>query len=142
MGRAESKDVGNSKLRTSLQHCLVGVSSLRWSGFWKSIEAEGLSCKAPTLIYIHGGGNDLTVVLSAVVCCAIASEITYLRDAFPPTKLIWIDVLGGINWGPTPKFLKALEKKRKQMNRFGCLWAQSLAQVMSYTSLARVMSSQ
>ena len=46
-------------------------------------------------------------------------EILYLREAFPSTILIWVDILQRQVWPKASGGWVAIEKKRKRVNRLG-----------------------
>lgn len=47
------------------------------------------------------------------------SELLYLREAFPTTIIIWVDILPRRVWGSDPSAYKILENKRSRINRIG-----------------------
>ncbi|KAH3872468.1 hypothetical protein DPMN_035684 [Dreissena polymorpha] len=95
-----------------------GVSGLRWAFFRRSIEAKVLLCTPLQIIVLHLGRNDITSSTSTKLCRNIASEISYLREAFPLVLIIWVNILGRLKWDDSYS-KKAIEKKRKPANHFG-----------------------
>jgi lysophospholipase L1-like esterase len=73
---------------------------------------------APELIFIHLGGNDLCEVQVSKLRKLMSDDIQYLRDAFPETKIIWIDILPRRRWRGA-KSLRTIDIKRKRINRLG-----------------------
>ncbi|XP_053388582.1 uncharacterized protein LOC123555069 [Mercenaria mercenaria] len=75
-----------------------GVRGLRWSGFRRTVQSQVLLSPPPSAIVIHLGGNDLHDLSIIKIKKSIRSEIRYLREAFPDTVLIWIDILPRRIW--------------------------------------------
>lgn len=79
----------------------------------------------PAAIVIHLGGNDLHDLSIIKIKKSIKSEIKYLREAFPTSVLIWIDILPRRVWRGNFS-LNTMDSKRKRVNRFGrCLVTRS-----------------
>lgn len=95
-----------------------GVRGLKWADFRHSIQTQVLLSSPPSIIIIHLGGNDLTSISLIKLKKVIESDITYLRDAFPQTTLIWVDILPRRVWRGALT-LKPIESKRKRVNRQG-----------------------
>ena len=74
------------------------VRGLRWSGFRRSVETQVLFSSPPSIIFIHLGGNDLVHENTCELRRTIEIEIKYLRDAFPQTTIIWVDILQRQTW--------------------------------------------
>ena len=71
----------------------------------------------PFVIFIHLGGNDLVNVKTLDIKHKIETEVAYLREAFPDTTLVWIDILSRSDWRGSLNGRKPIEKKRRQLNK-------------------------
>ncbi|XP_060583688.1 uncharacterized protein LOC132739884 isoform X2 [Ruditapes philippinarum] len=90
---------------------------LRWGGFRRLIEMQVLLSFPPSIIFIHLGGNDLVSVNTVQLRLLIEQEIIYLREAFPHTVIIWVDILQRQNWSGAIRGYRPIEMKRKRLNR-------------------------
>ncbi|XP_053405693.1 uncharacterized protein LOC123547335 [Mercenaria mercenaria] len=95
-----------------------GISGLRWTSFRHSVQTQVLLSSPPRAIILHLGGNDLTSLSSIELRELIETEVKYLRDAFPETIIIWVDILPRRVWRGACN-LKAIDVKRKRINRSG-----------------------
>ncbi|XP_045186469.1 uncharacterized protein LOC123544463 [Mercenaria mercenaria] len=92
-------DTGKVNLRLpDLTIAWWGVRGLGWTSFRNSIETQVLLSPPPKIIIIHLGGNDLASLSLIKMRRSIKGEIEYLREAFPDTVLIWVDILPRRVW--------------------------------------------
>jgi hypothetical protein len=90
-----------------------------WTSLRHEIEAKVLLSSPPSIIIIHLGGNDLISISNLQIKDVMRSELLYLREAFPTTIIIWVDILPRRVWGSDPSAYKILENKRSRINRIG-----------------------
>ncbi|XP_045199650.2 uncharacterized protein LOC123553949 [Mercenaria mercenaria] len=93
------------------------VRGLRWRGFRHAVETQVILSSPPSIIYINLGGNDLVYENTCELRRIIEIEINYLREAFPDTTIVWVDILQRQNWQGAFGGKKPIEKKRKRLNR-------------------------
>ncbi|XP_060570324.1 uncharacterized protein LOC132728663 isoform X1 [Ruditapes philippinarum] len=93
-----------------------GKRGLGWSGLRRHIELQVLFSQPPKMVIINLGGNDLQSFKTPDIRNLIKQEIDYLRDAFPDTLLVWMDILPR-TWPENEN--KPLNLKRKRLNRLG-----------------------
>ncbi|KAH3782001.1 hypothetical protein DPMN_159912 [Dreissena polymorpha] len=102
-------------------------SSLRWS-----IEANVLQSTPPNILVLHLGGNDLCIDSCSKVRNNINREIKNLRTVFADTAIIWVDIIGRINWRSSlPR--KIITSKRRRVNGFGRVCVQWTSRSTSIT---------
>ncbi|XP_060570874.1 uncharacterized protein LOC132729148 [Ruditapes philippinarum] len=115
-----AKNTGKPNLRLKdLTIAWWGVRGLRWQSFRHSIESQVLFSSPPSIIIVHLGGNDLADLPILNLKDVIRDEIFYLREAFPTTVLIWVDILQRQTWHNATGGWVAMENKRKRVNRIG-----------------------
>ncbi|XP_045210665.2 uncharacterized protein LOC123562078 [Mercenaria mercenaria] len=96
-----------------------GKRGMGWSGFRQHIETQVLLSSPPRIIIINLGGNDLLQFKTPDIGNLIRQEIVYLRDAFPQTMIIWLDILPRQVWPGSRGGYIPIETKRKRLNRIG-----------------------
>ena len=84
-----------------------------------SLQIPVLFRSCPKVILFHLGGNDLTKHSLKCIFKIIIEAVTYVHQAFPEVKIIWVDILPRVTWGEHACSLKAIEKKRKRVNQMG-----------------------
>ena len=70
-----------------------GKRGLGWQGLRGHIEVQVLFSQPPKLIIINLGGNDLKSLKTPDIRNIIQREISYLREAFQETCIVWMDIL-------------------------------------------------
>ena len=96
-----------------------GIRGMSWQYFQYSLQLDVLLRQPPEVIGIHLGGNDITSHSLKEINKMMTEGINYLKEAFPETKLLWIDILQRLTWGKDKKDNIIFEKKRKRVNRWG-----------------------
>ncbi|XP_053401628.1 uncharacterized protein LOC128557690 [Mercenaria mercenaria] len=97
----------------------LGVRGLHWQSFRQQIEAKVLFSSPPSIIFLHLGGNDLTDSTVVQIKRTMETEIEYLREAFPESIIVWIDILQRQVWRGALKGYDVIEQKRLRINRAG-----------------------
>lgn len=114
-----ARDTGKPSLKISGKTIAWwGVRGLTWTEFRRSIEGQVLLSSPPTVIILHLGGNDLAQMSIIKLKRKMQCEISYLREAFPDSTLIWVDILPRRVWRGALE-IKAIEEKRIRVNRLG-----------------------
>ncbi|XP_077148432.1 uncharacterized protein LOC143809173 [Ranitomeya variabilis] len=93
-----------------------------WHGIrglnWPSLVSEVKSCRErlphPDLIIVHLAGNDLGRINTLNLLAAIRSDLTYLRQIFPISGIVFSEIIPRRAWQCTQ--LSFLDKIRKRVN--------------------------
>ncbi|XP_053382038.1 uncharacterized protein LOC128549419 [Mercenaria mercenaria] len=104
---------------TGLSIAWWGKRGLGWSGLRQHIETQVLLSTPPRIIIVNLGGNDLLTIKTPEIGNIIRQEIIYLRDAFPNTIIIWLDILPRQIWSGSRGGNAPIDAKRKRLNRIG-----------------------
>ncbi|WAR03311.1 hypothetical protein MAR_009869 [Mya arenaria] len=79
-----------------------------------------MSSKAPLIIVINLGGNDLSSMELGEFKAHIFSDFKYIRSVFPTALLAWFDILPRLHWREVDDAsAKPMDLKRKRANRLG-----------------------
>lgn len=97
---------------------------MHWPQLQSTVQLQMLFRRPPCMIIIHLGGNDLVSLSQWKLIRMIHSDIRYVHSLFPESFLVWSDILPRLHWRgkeSTPDNLRAMDLKRKRVNRAGHL---------------------
>ncbi|KAH3882990.1 hypothetical protein DPMN_006937 [Dreissena polymorpha] len=96
---------------------------MTWAQFRHAVESNVLLNKAPNILSINLGGNDLANTSVIKLKNTINRELNYLRAALPDSVLAWIDILPRLTWNGAGVSDQVMDIKQKLINRWGWLRA-------------------
>ncbi|XP_053388262.1 uncharacterized protein LOC128545954 [Mercenaria mercenaria] len=117
--RAQQLSTPDLKAPAGIRIGWWGIRGMSWEDFRHSIEVNVLLGKPPKMILIHLGGNDITKMPVSELRGIIQCEVTYLREAMPDSKLIWVNILQRLSWRTDKYGIQEIESIRKRINRWG-----------------------
>lgn len=119
--RAQDRGMPNLHLPGNLTIGWHAIGGMSWAAFEHTLQYQLLFQPAPRMVFIHLGGNDLLTHSLFKLQKWIQAGIKYLREAVPHIIILWVDILQRVDWSPdrSAKINKAIERKRRRVNRFG-----------------------
>lgn len=88
-----------------------------WEDFDALVGANFLLSKAPEVIVLHMGGNDICKKSILRIKNLIKEKINKIKSVYPDVQLVWVDILQRQKWGNYEH--KTAEKCRVRLNRLG-----------------------
>ncbi|KAJ8320014.1 hypothetical protein KUTeg_001601 [Tegillarca granosa] len=84
----------------------------------QGVHINWMGKRVQRILILHVGGNDLIDYTTSMLCAKIEYDISILAQWLPNTIIIWSDILPRLYWRGSLN-IKAIEKKRKRVNRSG-----------------------
>ncbi|XP_040216656.1 uncharacterized protein LOC120946033 [Rana temporaria] len=94
----------------------IGIRGLMWQKVLPEVHRGASLDRAPDILVIHAGGNDLSVRPMRQVIKDIQWDIRRLRASFPDLIIVWSDVVARMAWREA-RSLERLDKARIKVNR-------------------------
>ncbi|KAH3739243.1 hypothetical protein DPMN_045892 [Dreissena polymorpha] len=94
------------------------MRGMSWAQFRHAVESNVLLNKAPDILFIHLGGNDLANTSVINLKNTIKRELNYIRAALPDSVLAWINILPRLTWNGAGVSDQVIDTKRKRINRW------------------------
>ncbi|KAJ8322171.1 hypothetical protein KUTeg_000642 [Tegillarca granosa] len=96
----------------------MGKRGMKWHNVLTTVSKNIRNFPVPRILILHVGGNDLIDYTTSMLCAKIEYDISILAQWLPNTIIIWSDILPRLYWRGSLN-IKAIEKKRKRVNRSG-----------------------
>ncbi|KAJ8320209.1 hypothetical protein KUTeg_001796 [Tegillarca granosa] len=96
----------------------MGKRGMKWHNVLTTVSKNIRNFPVPRIWILHVGGNDLIDYTTSMLCAKIEYDISILAQWLPNTIIIWSDILPRLYWRGSLN-IKAIEKKRKRVNRSG-----------------------
>ena len=94
----------------------IGIRGLMWQKVLPEVHRGASLDRAPDILVIHAGGNDLSVRPMRQVIKDIQWDIRRLRASFPDLIIVWSDIVARMAWREA-RSLERLDKARIKVNR-------------------------
>jgi lysophospholipase L1-like esterase len=117
--RALDRDMVNLNLPDNMSVAWWCQRGMGLQDLKHAFQLPALFRNPPKVIFIHVGGNDLTKHSVKFLLQLITETFDYIRQAFPDTPIVWIDILPRLQWGIPGDKVKGIKKKRLRINQFG-----------------------
>ncbi|XP_068102961.1 pneumococcal serine-rich repeat protein-like [Hyperolius riggenbachi] len=99
----------------------LGFPGMVWSRVLPELHRFARLDRAPDILVLHVGGNDLASRSTRVICKDIKFDFLRIRSFFPSTIVVWSDVVARTTWRlarSVQKINKARVKLNKEVSKY------------------------
>lgn len=116
--RAEDRPAGRQLgfPRSDVQVRWLGIRGLRWSRLLSEIQFRVRLDRAPDVLLIHAGGNDLGSRSTREILRDVKLDFLRLWASYPGIILIWSDMVARATWRRA-RSVPGLNRARAKLNR-------------------------
>jgi len=117
--RAEARGKPNLGLPGGVAVSWMAVRGMGLERAIHHLQLPALFETPPQVLVFHLGGNDLVRHSLRLVFKLVNQTFDYIREAFPDTMLVWVDILPRFNWRAPEAENGKIDQKRKRTNQLG-----------------------
>ncbi|XP_068135845.1 myristoylated alanine-rich C-kinase substrate-like [Hyperolius riggenbachi] len=94
----------------------IGFPGLMWDKVLPKIRSLVTQDRAPDVLVIHAGGNDLATRTTRAITKEIKGDLLELRSTLPDTVIVWSEMVSRSKWR-LARSVERVNRARKKLNR-------------------------